>query len=911
MQRQSPPQASEKVEQRDPSEPPGWYGVPVLPEHYVSRPRLTALLDHTRSTPLVLLSAPAGTGKTSLVADWVRGSHPDRTSWVTFEAGDRAFWPGVAVCFERLGVSVPARSLPDHAATLDRHVLLSLTAALARLPERVTLVVDGYELVDAEVAADVDFLVRHSGHRLRLVIVARADPVLPLYRYRLEETVTEVRIADLAFTDEESGLLLSKGGVALTPASVRALTTRTGGWAVGLRFAARILASSENPDQTVADITGDNGDIAEYLLAEVLNAQTSEVRELLLSTSVPDTLQPGLAEELGGRSAGRTLELLTKANAFIEPVPEHAGFYRYHPFFRDMLRAELTFEAPDLMDALQRRTAIWFAREGLLEPSVRHFASINAWADASAEIVDGLAVGDLLLASASSPLARTLGDMPEGLMDPAACVVRAVLAYGQGDRARFDEQLDLASTYVKADAVHDPGAVALVMDVLRVLQARDGGDTNATLALVERAERALKARECRVGVEQRHPELSALVLSSKGDAKARDGQLAEAYEAYEAASRAATRPGVERLLLECLGDLAVLACFGGRVTLAQHFANQAVTLADGLGITGGDGPSAAATALAWVSAERNELRAAAEHATVAELSDVTCADPVAETLLTVAKARTQAGRGDVAGALATVEEVSSQRTDHDSWMMDKLRLEKGHLRVANGQPTVALLELEEMSSSGSEGEMALLRAKVALERGDAHGTAELLAPALDIDAPLVSQVEGWLVEASRQLRSGSSGRATSAVHRAVRLASRDGLRRPFRHAADDVRRLLADDHLLQAENPWLLGDSHGVSPRHVAGAALPRQRSTPVDEPMPVVEQLTSKEFEVLGHLAELLTTEEIATTMFVSVNTVRTHVRSILRKLGVSRRNAAVRRARDLELLRVRTHEDLESRDA
>ena len=157
---------------------------------------------------------------------------------------------------------------------------------------------------------------------------------------------------------------------------------------MGLRFAARVIATREQPDEAVEEVTGDEGNIAEYLLGEVLSAQPPEIRQLLLSTSVPDTLRPGLTEEMGGRSAGRTLALLTKGNAFIEPVPEHAGFYRYHPFFRDMLRAELAFESPELMDELQRRAAEWFSREGFVVEAVSHFASIDAWTDAAAELVD-------------------------------------------------------------------------------------------------------------------------------------------------------------------------------------------------------------------------------------------------------------------------------------------------------------------------------------------------------------------------------------------------------------------------------------------------------------------------------------------------------------------------------------------
>jgi LuxR family maltose regulon positive regulatory protein len=399
-------------------------------------------------------------------------------------------------------------------------------------------------------------------------------------------------------------------------------------------------------------------------------------------------------------------------------------------------------------------------------------------------------------------------------------------------------------------------------------------------------------------VEQ-HPELVALVLASKGDAQAREGRLAQAYDAFAAGASAATAPGAETVLIECLGHMAVLACFGGQLSRADSLARRSVELADQLGVTKVDRPPGSAAALAWLSAERDEPRAALEHVANAQASDPMFTDPVADTLLTIARARLQVAQGDVAAALATLEEKTVEAADRHDWMLDKLSVEKGHLRVVSGDPAVALLEVEEVRSGSSAAEVALVSAQAALAMGDDRATGDLLKAVLDGGAPLMTQVEGWLVESARQLRGGSSVRARSALERALRLAARGTLRRPFRQAAGDVRRLLANDPDLLAENPWLNGAApRGAPVRGIRAGGMPLQRPSEAGEQTPVVEKLTAKELEVLGHLAELLTTEEIASTMFVSVNTIRTHVRSILRKLGVNRRNSAVRRARELGLL-------------
>ncbi|MGH8827204.1 MAG: hypothetical protein ACRDVZ_06275, partial [Jiangellaceae bacterium] len=253
------------------------------------------------------MSAPAGTGKTALVASWVgqRETTHD-AAWVTFEVGadeTGEFWPHVVGCLQRHGVDVCASDFLTGPDPGDRRRLTTLAASLAKLSRPLTLVLDGYEFTSAGVSNELDFVLRHSNHRLHVVIVTRVDPVLPLHRYRLSDMLAEVRMTELAFTTAEVAALVEAAGLRLSPGSVAALTTRTQGWAAGLRFAIMFLTQSENPDEAVRQLAGDSGNLAEYLLAEVLQAQPAEVRDVLLRTSVVDVLQPGLIEEIGGPSA--------------------------------------------------------------------------------------------------------------------------------------------------------------------------------------------------------------------------------------------------------------------------------------------------------------------------------------------------------------------------------------------------------------------------------------------------------------------------------------------------------------------------------------------------------------------------------------------------------------------------------
>ena len=874
--------------------PTSWFGAPTVPADYVRRLRLFQVLDAGATAPLILVSGPAGSGKTSLVADWVSlRASDEQTEWVTFEREDEALWPGVLGGLARLGIAVPSRSLPEGTDALDRQLLTGLAMAVANAARPVTLVLDGYELADRDVANDLDYLLRHSGHRLHLVLVTRVDPILPLYRYRLEDGLTEVRMADLAFTDAEADELLAKAGLTLTAESVRELNGRTHGWVAGLRFASRFLGKSDNPDQAVEQISGDSGDIGEYLLGEVLAAQTPENRRLLLSTSIPATIQPGLAEVLGGRAATRMLSLLARGNAFVEPVPEHPGFYRYHPFFRDLLRAELAYEAPLEVERLQRVAAEWFAAEGLVAASAAHYAEIGAWEDAAGLVVDELAFGDLLTRGTDGILAQALMPIPDEVRDPAASVVRAALALGQGDSERVTTELAQVPDASPAVADGHDGALSLAVAVLESIRARASADPGEAFERAEEAEEALTDRHGRAR-EDAELEISALVHASKGIAALRRGRLEQAHDLFAQGAESALSLGSEPLLVECHGYLALIACLRDQLSEAASLAHRAVAAADDVGIRMRDRSAAPQVALAWVDMERYDLEGAARHVKLATMSDAFLGDRVPGTMLALTRARIQAARGDVNGAISIVEQ-SEATADGIDWLSAQLRLEALRLRVASEDVSGVVRESREFEKCFPD-EVALIVAEAGMVAGDDQVVTEALSRVIGQGGRPGVQVEAWLVEAGRQLRKGSPAKARAAVDHSVRLAAPEHFRRPFREAPAAVASLLPGDPSYGHAAASVRRTA--TAPRGGRGDPGTRvHAAADASQPL-VVERLTDKELEVLGHLAELLSTEEIAETMFVSVNTVRTHVRNILRKLGVPRRNAAVRRARELNLL-------------
>lgn len=883
------------------------FGVPEVPSWFVRRARLVTELARAADKPLLLVSAPAGSGKTSLAADWARSGDLATTGWVTFDDGDDDVWGAVLHCLESLGVEVPARE-SDVVDALDRRPLALLAAAIRRHPERLRLVLDGYEFASAETGRALDFLLRHTEDDLQLVILTRVDPLLPLYRYRLEERIQELRAADLSFRDDEARELLERSGVILRTDSVHSLNTRLKGWAAGLRFVSRALAVRDDPDGAMAGVVAETGDIGEYLLGEVLEAQKPDVRALLLRTSVPETLYPGLADELAERPALSTIGTLTKINAFVEPVDEGLGCYRYYPFFRDLLRAQLAYEAPDLMDELQLRTAEWLERADLPEASVTLLTSVGAWEEADRVTVDSLSIGRVLTDGPGGPFATALRNSP--VATTHGWLVRAALSLGFQDLRSCDEALEQVRAL--GEQSEESPATTLSRALVRAVRARAADDPDQAERLALEAGRALDQYEPRSQVVG-HPELTALVSMTRGLALLRLGRLPAATELLAAAAQAAATGDLAVLEAECLGYLAVLDAVAGHLTKAVQAATRSIALTDSAWARAEGRPAQAHVALAKVALEQCDLHTVEEHVHASGACTHLAEDKVARSLLAEVRSGLLRARGRPAEALAVAETGLAALSGGDPWLSDRLRIELARARLAHGDARRALEELDSLAQP-HPAELALATAEVRLSEGDTDAVTGALVASDRGDSPLAVRVGSLVLEATRQQARRDPARALALLDRSLRLAAPERIRRPFHEAGQPVYQLLRAAPRLATDNGWLTGPlpSHPgsapargpASPPVGAHPRVPAQRR-PDDpgvtngEPVrPLVERLTPKELEVLGHLAGLLSTEEIAETMFVSKNTVRTHVRSILRKLGVARRNVAVRRARELGLL-------------
>ncbi len=411
----------------------------------VVRQSLLDRLGEDPPTRLVVISAPAGWGKTSLLRDWRLADKACRTAWVSVDAGDNdpvRFWAHVIASVGRVsqdfGVAA-LRVLTAPGAGRTDAVLAMLVNELAGLPAPVTLVVDDYHLISSpDIRYGVAFLVEHLPPTVCLVLAARADPELPLARLRARGEVTEIRADDLRFTEAETAALLNGTlGLALAPSDILALHRRTEGWAAGLYLAGLSLRGRPEPSAFIRAFAGDDRQIVDYLLAEVLDGLPAQIRSFLLRTSALDRLSGPLCDAVaGGGGSQRILEQMERSNLFLVPLDSRRCWYRYHHLFAELLRHELDRAEPGLAALLHRRASAWHQAHGNVADAIGHALSAGDLADARELIASGwhACFNEGLVETVESWLSRLPPEMVAG--DARLCLVRAWLARNLG---RLDE----------------------------------------------------------------------------------------------------------------------------------------------------------------------------------------------------------------------------------------------------------------------------------------------------------------------------------------------------------------------------------------------------------------------------------------------------------------------------------------
>ncbi|MGH3232411.1 MAG: LuxR C-terminal-related transcriptional regulator [Streptosporangiaceae bacterium] len=871
--------------------------VPALPGWVVTRPRVDKLIADGARGPLTTVTGPPGAGKSMTTALWAASASPGAVVWITLDRYDnrpKVFWSYVVAALRRAAITLPrVLSAPTHAA-VDHTFLLRLASVLAAQDAPMTMVLDDLHLVTEPAIFDgLAYVLRNAAPGLHLVMSSRRDPLLPLHRYRLAGELTEIRADDLAFSVPESRSLLAHHGITLSPAALECLTGRTEGWAAGVRLTALSLDGHPDPEQFVKELDADDNAITSYLVDEVLNAQPSSTRELLLRTSILDCVSAELAGELAGsQQAASTLTALAQANAFVRPLGH--GWFRYHSMFAEVLRLKLRIECPDRLPDLHQRAARWYQRNGCLAEAVRHAAASGSWQFAAGIVLDELAIGQLMDPRGNQSLAGVFRDMPLDLVRTQPHPLLVVAAMELSDDAADQPS---ATSLAAAESILDdlpadaeiPARLGAAM--IRLALSRRTGDLDTATAAAASA--AVLLEELPEGLLARHPGIRPQVLAGCGAAELRAGRLDEAVATFKEGAAASAPDGVcERA--DCLAYLALVDALSGRLSRAVELAEAAAQATQ----DGSDGLTehvtpAAYLALASVHLDRNEMQQVHGQLRLTEAALRVSPDKLMSAVACLITARRRLAEGR-AQAASDIIGRARQGWSPPGWLEYRLTLLESGACAAVGDIQAAVAAAWRADpASRPHAAAALVRAWLAA--GDYQAARLALDTGTEGAAPASEQarLEGWLVDARLSYVTGDGARGRRSLEHALRLGRLEQLRLPFALERTWLQPVLRRDPDLARAYRELL--EPGLASLALTG--VPAQRALPGEVPL-IIEQLTEREHEALQHLSGMLSTAEIAAEMYISVNTVKSHLRSIYRKLSAAHRNEAVRRARQLELI-------------
>ncbi|MGY3379600.1 LuxR family maltose regulon positive regulatory protein [Arthrobacter sp. TE12231] len=885
----------------------------------VARPRLSELLRRGAESSLTLVSAPAGFGKTTLLAGWLAevSGEDHCVAWLSLDQADSepaVFWTYVVTALQTAvpGVGSTALELTGTSPFPTERVLTTVLNELAAAPAAVWLVLDDYHLVDGhDVGEGMAFLLEHLPPHVKVVISTRADPSLPLSRWRVRGELVEIRAAELRFTPEEAAAYLNgAAGLDLAAADVAALEERTEGWIAALQLAALSLQGRDDVAGFIARFAGNDRYVVDYLVEEVLQHQPEPVRGFLLQSAVLDRLTGPLCDAVTGRDDGsQMLMVLERANLFLVPLDERREWYRYHHLFADVLRARLLSERPEQVPLLHQRASRWFEANDLPAEAIRHTMAAGDF-DHAAHLME-LAVPTIRRNRQDAMLLGWLRELPVDAVrrSPVLSVFSGFMLMVSGHLDQVGPRLDDAERALAAvpagevppwadtEALQSlPSTIA----VYRASLAQARGDVAGT---VEHARRALNL--ARPGDHLGRGAAAGflgLAAWAKGDVAAALETFTQAVASLHAAGN----------LVDELSSTVVLADMwlaAGRPGKARLLYRSALQRAEAHGESVARATAELHVGLAEIDCQAGDLGRARRHldtaAVFAERAPVT--ESRYRWFVAMALIARAEGAPEKAVNLLDQAETLYQRGFFPdvrpiAAMRARVWIAQGKIPEADEWARERGVSATDQASYLRESDhLTLVRLLIAQHRTDPGGIA--IGPA----ARLLDR----LLEAA-----GASGRAGSAMEirmlqalaqdaQGHRTQAREALGRALAEAPEpgDYVRLFLDEGTPMME---LLRDAtrHGIGGDHARrllslGASVQAQSPGPGERPPPSsVVPLSKRELQVLRLLDSELSGPQIAVELFISHNTLRTHTKHIFTKLDVTDRRAAVRRARERGLL-------------
>jgi LuxR family maltose regulon positive regulatory protein len=886
--------------------------IPPLRPTLVARPRLFSKLQQGLGSRLILVSAPAGFGKTTLLSAWLAaGSRP--AGWISLDAGDNDPVRFLAYLVAGLESAVPGctgatgevlgSSKPPPIET----ILTILVNELCTLPGPTVLVLDDYHVIDTPAIHEaITFLVDHGPPNVCLVVATRADPPFPAARWRSCGQLLDLGSDDLRFTAEETALFVNEMmALDLDADDLATLEARTEGWIAGLQMAALSMQDRADRSQFVRSFSGSHRYILDYLLEEVLDRQSPDVQRFLLQTSILERLCAPLCDAVTGRPDSQPLlEQLERSNLFLVPLDDERQWYRYHRLFSDFLANSLARSEEIEPTILHSRASEWFDSHNLVSEAINH-AFASGRLDYAADLVERHAMS-AVIRSELVTLSRWLERLPREIVRqrPWLCVYQAWIRYWVGPREDAEEWLHAAERATSArplpsgDDEHEP----------------DWNRLGGHIAAI-RAYRALENEEIQRGMELARESLALLPETefiryagaiALGIAHWARGEVEATKDAFLQARSAAHKSGNRSVAAAATCYVGIQETRQGRLHQAASTYRQSLSLA-----VGSDGRQLLAAGyplvkLADLYREWNDLEAAEEHLArgLRLCQRWGHADALAEGY--IARARLCLAQQDLPGmhkALTKTEQLVRD-VGVDPWLgcwLDDCRI---RYWLARGDLEAAI-RWSRSSGPPLEADLSFLRdldhinlARVLVAWGASESSLDILSRARRLLDRLVSAATsaGWIHETIRILLlqalvhqgRDESTQALASLEYALALAEPGGYVRTFTDEGPAIQGLLGKALAQQVAPDYVerllaaFGTESVLSPAIQAG----------------LVEPLTGREQEILQLLAAGLSNREIAAQLFLAVGTVKTHVHNIYGKLDARSRAHAIARARELRLI-------------
>ena len=900
--------------------------VPRSRRGLVPRPRLTERLDRGIASKLMLVSAPAGFGKTTLLTEWLAAgpaapADERAAAWLSLDRGDNdpvSFWTYVIAALRTVAAGVGENALALlHAPQPPpiETVLTELLNDLGALAGDIVLVLDDYHVVDAlDVQNGMAFLLDHLSPWLHVVIASRTDPALPLARLRARGELVETRAAELRFTPDEAAAYLNEMmGLQLTARDVAALEGRTEGWIAALQLAALSMQGRDDVAGFIAGFAGDDRYVVDYLAEEVLQRQPGHVQHFLLQTSILERLSGPLCDAVTGQGGGKAmLEALERGNLFLVPLDDRRRWYRYHHLFADVLQARLLDEQPGQVPDLHRRASAWHQQNG--EPSVAISHALAARDFERAADLAELAIPAMRRTRQEATVRGWLEVIPDEVVQ-----VRPVLSVGfagallsvgefEGVEARLrDAERWLDTTTGIRQGPQAPSAEMVVVDddefrrlpaeieLYRAALALVRGDGPGT---VRHARRALDLAPA----DEHLGRASAAALM--GLASWASGDLEAGHSGYAECMAGLRRAGHIADTFGCAIALADIRRTQGRLGEAMRTYEQALQLVPEPG-----GPVLRGTAdmyvgMSEVCRERDDLPAATQHLLRSQELGEHTGLPQNRYRWRVAMARVREAEGDLGGALDLLNEAERLYVGDFFPNVRPVPALKARVWIAQGRLGEALGWAREQGLSADD-DLSYLRefehitlARVLLARyqgeraeasiHEATRLLERLLPAAEEGGRTGRVIEILVLRALAHQTLGDIPAALACLERAMSLAEPEGYVRVFIDEGSPTAALLK------------AAAKQGIA-RNYVRRLLAAVSETAPDRPIEqaLIDPLSERELDVLRLLGTELDGPAIARELMVSLNTMRTHTKNIYAKLAVTNRRAAVRRAAELGLSR------------